>query len=307
MPRIAVTSLVAGALLLPLAAPAAAAPAAGPVGASVTKVTSGLAFGDFTFPLAEGKKVSIQRHVLDPREIVRWNGAGTTVAINESGPLQNFASCRTQQLWRAFPAYYTVRSKQLGTLTGVTANFGNVPVVLFTITSEAIGAPQGENQLHRHSGNEIPEIGDVGETADGAPVDPITPADGCPSGPPAETTTLAEGEMGSAQGIDLIDHNQITIYRHTLPAGYSSGWHSPYDPTFVVPVTGEFTTQQDCADVTSRKPGGAFLVDPHVLVRAAGAAEYLSVSWNTQNGFPVEQPLYVPELPPTECPDSLLN
>ncbi len=113
--------------------------------------------------------------------------------------------------------------------------------------------------------------------------------------------------MGPAQGISLIDHNQITIYRHTVPAGYNSGWFSPYDTTLVVPVRGEFTTQQECTDVTTRKPGGAFVVDPHVQIRATGAAEYLSVAWNTQNGFPVDQPFYVPELPPTDCPDSALR
>ncbi len=307
MSRFAICSLVAGALLLPLATPASAATGT-PFGGSVQKVTSGLAFGDFTFPLAPGKKVTIARHVLDPGELVRWDGPGTTVAINETGPLQHFASCRTQQLWRAFPAYYTVRSKQLGTLNGVTVNSGKDQVVLFTITSEAVGATQGESQLHRHDGNEIPEVGDVGETSTpGAVVDPVQPADGCPSGAEAETTTLAEGGMGAASGIPLIDHNSITIYRHSLPAGHSSSWYSPFDPTLVIPVRGEFSTQQDCADVTARKPGGAFVVEPHVLMRSTEGAEYLSVSWNTQNGLPVDQPYYIPEVPPTDCPDSALS
>jgi hypothetical protein len=314
MPRFALPSLLAATLLLPVAAPATAADAAaGPVGASVQVVTSGLAFGDFTFPLAAGKKVSIQRHVLDPGEIVRWNKAGTTVAINQTGQLQNFPSCKTQQLWRAFPAYYTVRSKELGTLAGVTANLGDKQVTLFTITSDAVGAPQTDAQLHRHSGDEVPGVGDLtggGEDEQVGPgdvVDPIAPAAGCPGGAPAESTTLASGVMGTSQGIDLVDHNQIAIYRHTLPAGYNSGWYAPFDPTFIVPVRGELTTQQDCGDATVRRPGEAFVAGTPMLARTTGAAEYLSVSWNIQNGFPVDQPFYVPELPPTDCPDSPLT
>ncbi len=312
MSRLAVRSLfagvLAGALSLPLAAPAAAAPAGSPLGAETTLVTSGLAFGGFTYPLASGKQVTIERHVLDPGEIVRWDGEGTTVAINQSGPLQHFPSCRSTQLWRAFPAYYTVRSEQLGTVKGVTVNQGKVPVVLFTITSEVVGAVQNESQIHRHSGDEIPEIGDVGENTDGAPVDPVVPANGCPDGTLAETETLAEGAFtGTPPQLDLVDHNQIAIYRHRVPAGYNSGFFSPYDVTFAIPVAGEITTQHECTDATVRRPGQAFALDPHVLVRTAEAAEYVTVAWNIQNGFPVDRPLYVPELPPTDCPDAVLQ
>lgn len=315
MLQVAALPFVVSTLLAPAAAPAVSvAQSAGPVGANVKLVTSGLAFGDFTYPVAEGKRVTISRHVLDPGEIVTWNSPGTTVAINQTGELRNFPSCTSQQTWRAFPAYYVVRSEQLGTLQGVTANLGQRQVELFTITSEAIGAPQTEGQLHRHSGDEIPGVGDLtggGEAEEsavpGGVVDPVGPANGCPSGPAAESARLAAGVMGAAQGISLIDHNQIAIYRHTVPAGYNSGWYSPFDPTFVVPVRGEITVANDCADAVTREPGTAFMANPRTLVRSTGGAEYLSVSWNIQNGMSVEQPLYIPELPPTDCPDSPLR
>lgn len=305
--------LAAGALLLPLATPAAAGTTVGPIGASTQLVTSGLAFGDFTYPLAAGKQVTIQRHLLGPGEVVRWDGPGTTVGINQTGELRHFPSCSLQQTWRAFPAYYAVRSQELGTLRGVTVNPGQAPVELFTITSGATGAPQRNDQLHRHSGDEIPSVGDLtagGEDEEvGADniVDPIKPAGGCPAGAPAETSTLAAGVMAGDQAIDLTDHNQIAIYRHTLPAGYNSGWYATFDPTFILPGSGEISTQQDCNDALTRRPGDAFMASTPVLVRSTGAAEYLSVSWNIQNGFPVDQPFYVPELPPTDCPDTVLR
>lgn len=313
MPRFTVAALVSGVLLLPLATPAAALSTAGPVGAGVTKVTDGLAFGDFTYPLVAGRKVTIQKHVLDPGETVTWSGEGTTVAINQSGELRNFPSCKSQQTWRAFPAYYVVRSQELGTLKGVTANLGDKQVVLITITSEAVGAPQTDAQLHRHSGDEVENIGDLSsgqedeEVGENNIVDPIVPATGCPSGGAAETTTLASGAAKSTQGINLVDHNQIAVYRHTLPAGYNSGWYSPFDPTFIIPVRGELSAQQDCADAATLKPGDAFMPGSRMLVRSSAPAEYLSVSWNIQNGFPVDQPFYIPELPPTDCPDSALT
>lgn len=313
MSRFAVVPLLAGALMFPLATPGAAAPAGlGPVGASTEVVTAGLAFGDFTYPLTAGKQLTVQRHVLDPGEIVRWEGEGTTVAINQTGELANFASCRTKQLWRAFPAYYVVRSKALGTLSGITANLGQDQVELITITSGEVGAPQREDQLHRHAaeGSGLEDLGEEEEAAaPGAVVDPVVPAGGCPAGAPAETTDLASGVVAASTAIELIDHNQIAVYRHTLPAGYNSGWYSPFDPTVVIPVSGEITSSLGCSDATPRRPGSAFYAEGPLLVTNPGSepAEYLSVSWNIQNGFPVDVPVYVPEPPPTGCMDSVLR
>lgn len=316
MPPIAVAPLLAGALLFPLAAPSVAGPAGtgpvgtGPVGWTISSLTAGLAFGDFTYPVNAGKEITVERHVLDPGEVIRWNGPGTTVAINQSGNLTNFPSCSSKQQWRAFPAYYVVRSQALGTLRGVTANLSEDQIELITITSGATGLPQRTDQLHRHSGNEIPEIGDVGETAnEGGIVDPVEPAAACPSGPAGSTTRLASGTAASDEQIDLLDHNQIVVYRHTMPAGFNSGWFASFDPTVIVPVAGQMEWSQGCDDAVPRPVGTAFYPEGPHLARnvGSGPAEYLSLVWNVQNGAPVDVPVLIPELPPTECPDSILR
>jgi hypothetical protein len=43
-----------------------------------------------------------------------------------------------------------------------------------------------------------------------------------------------------------------------------------------------------------------------MLVKSSGAAEYLSISWNIQNAFPIDLPFYLPEMPPAGCPESAL-
>ena len=121
MIRSVLAPLLAAVLSFPLLtlAPAAAAPAevAPPVG-GVSVVTAGIAFGDFTYRLEQGKKLTVQRHVLDPGEIIRWNGPSSVVAMHgtEEGDLTNFPNCFSQQRWRAYPAYYVARSKDAGTL-----------------------------------------------------------------------------------------------------------------------------------------------------------------------------------------------
>ena len=52
--------------------------------------------------------------------------------------------------------------------------------------------------------------------------------------------------------------------------------------------------------------GEAFLAEGPMLVESAGAAEYLSVSWGIQSAFPIDVPFYLPETPPTGCPESAL-
>lgn len=311
MQRFVVTSLLAGALAVSLTAPAAAAPAeeAIPIG-GVGVVTAGIAFGDFTYPLQAGKRITVQRHVLDPGEIIRWDGPSTAVAMhnNEEGDLTNYPNCTSQQRWRAYPAYYVARSKDAGTLTGLTQNASSVPIEFYTVSSEAIGAPQSDGQLHREP--EAPQVGEViGEGPEAAPGeigDPVMAANGCPSGPAGETTQLASGVMSSSEGIDLEDHTQIVVYRHTVPAGYHSGWHSPYWSTVVIPVRGELTVSRTCADATPRPVGQAFRAQGPLLVTSAAPAEYLSVTWGIQNAFPIDVPLNLPELPPASCPESAL-
>ncbi|HUR73475.1 MAG TPA: hypothetical protein VMZ00_04320 [Sporichthya sp.] len=310
MRRSVLPPLVAGALLLSLAAPAQAAPAeeAPPVG-NVNVVIGGVALGQFTFPLEAGKALTIQRHALDPGEIIRWKGPSTVVAMhgNEDGDLTNYPNCTSQQRWRAYPAYYVARSKAAGTLTGVTVNTSSVPIEFYTVKSEAIGLPQTDAQLHREPTS--PKPGDVisGEQPNpGGVGDPVTAASGCPTGPEGETTQLASGRMASSQGIDLTDHSQIVVYRHTLPAGYSSGWYSPYWPTLIIPVSGDFTVAHGCNDAAAQPVGRASVAQGPMLVKSSGAAEYLSVSWNVQNGFPIDVPFYLPEGPPAECPESAL-
>ncbi|MBA3742157.1 hypothetical protein [Sporichthya sp.] len=307
MHRSAVTPLLAGALILPLAAPAQAAESE-PVG-NVNIVIAGVAFGQFTYPLEAGKRITIQRHVLDPGEIISWNGPSTVVAMhgNEDGDLTNFPNCRSQQTWRPYPAYYVARSKEAGTLTGVTANRSSVPIEFYTVKSEAIGVPQSDGQLHREPTS--PQAGDViaGEEPNpGGVGDPVTVANGCPAGAEGETTQLASGVMGASKGIDLTDHTQIVVYRHKLAAGYSSGWHSPNWPTVIVPISGEITTQHGCTDVTPQPVGEADVATGPILVKSKGAAEYLSVVWNIQNAFPVDAPFNLPEMPPAGCPESAL-
>jgi hypothetical protein len=113
--------------------------------------------------------------------------------------------------------------------------------------------------------------------------------------------------MTSSEGIDLTDHTQIVVYRHTLPAGYNSGWYSPYWPTMIVPVKGEVRLAKGCDDGTALPVGSAAMAKGPLLVRSAGEAEYISVSWNVQNAFPIDVPFYLPEPPPSSCPESPLT
>ncbi len=210
MLRSALAPFLASALALSVAAPAQAEESE-PIG-NVNVVIGGVAFGQFTYPLEAGKTLTVQRHVLDPGEIITWNGAATYVAMhgNEEGDLTNFPNCNSQQTWRAYPAYYVARSKAAGTLTGVTANTSTVAIEFYTVKSEAIGAPQTDAQLHREPTS--PQAGDViaGEEPNpGGIGDPVTAAGGCPKGAEGETTKLASGVMGTSEGIDLTDHTQI--------------------------------------------------------------------------------------------------
>lgn len=311
MRRSALTTLVAGALAVSLTAPAAAEEAeeAMPVG-NVNVVIGGVTFGDFTYPVEAGKRITISRHVLDPGEVIRWKGVSTLVAMHgaEDGDLTNFPNCNSQQRWRAYPAYYVARSKEAGTLTGVTANTSSVRIEFYTVKSDAKGAPQSDGQLHREP--EAPQAGEVlsggAEAAPGEIGDPVMAANGCPAGPEGETTQLASGVMDSSEGIDLEDHTQIVIYRHKLQAGHNSGWHSPYWPTLVIPVGGQIEVAKDCTDSTAYPVGKAFRAQGPLQVRASGTAEYLSVTWNIQNAFPIDVPFYLPEAPPSSCPETAL-
>jgi len=297
--------LLASALALSVATPAPAeeAPPIGDVGV----VIAGIALGAFTYPLEAGKRLTIQRHVLDPGEVITWHGPSTVIAMhgNVDGDLTNFPSCTAQQVWRAYPAYYVARSKKAGTLTGVTANTSSVQIEFYTVRSEAIGAPQTDGQLHREPTS--PQAGDIisGEESNPGEVgNPVTPAKGCPAGAEGETTALASGVMSSSQRIDVTDHSQIVIYRHTLPAGYNSGWYFPYWPTQIIPVRGEITMQHSCTDATPQPVGQASVAKGPMLVKSSGGAEYLSVTWNIQNGFPIDLPFNLPELPPSGCPNT---
>lgn len=314
MLRSAAAPVLAGALALSVTAPAAATPAAPaeeamPIG-NVGVVIAGITFGDFTYPLEAGKRITIQRHVLDPGEVIRWEGPSTVVAMhnNEDGDLTNFPNCTSQQRWRAYPAYYVARSKEANTLTGVTLNSSSVPIEFYTIASEAIGAPQSDGQLHREPTS--PQPGEVlaggAEAAPGEVGDPVTAANGCPSGPEGETTRLAAGKMTSSEQLALSDHTQIVVYRHTVPAGYHSGWYSPYWPSVLIPVSGEISVARDCGDGTALPVGSAARTEGPTLVRSDAAAEYLSVSWNVQNAFPIDVPFYLPEAPPSGCPETAL-
>ena len=128
MRRSVLAPLLAGALALSVTAPAAAEEAM-PIG-GVNVVIGGVAFGDFTYPVEAGKRVTVQRHVLDPGEILTWKGPSTVVAMhgNEDGLLQNYPNCNSVQNWRPYPAYYVARSKDAGTLRGVTHNPSSVAI-----------------------------------------------------------------------------------------------------------------------------------------------------------------------------------
>ncbi len=304
MRRSAVVPFLAGVLVCSLTSPAAA----NPVGA-VEYVIGGVALGDFTYPLKAGKNFTVQRHVLDPGEVITWNGPSTVVAMhaNEEGQLTNYPNCNSQQTWRPYPAYYVARSKEAGTLKGVTANTSSVQIEFFTLKSEAIGVPQSDGQLHREPTS--PQAGDIlaGEEPNpGGIGDPVTAASACPKGVEGETIPLASGRMTNSKDIALTDHTQIVVYRHTVPAGYNSGWYSPYWPSMIVPVKGDLRVSHECGDGTAQPVGSAAMTEGPTLVRSAGAAEYLSVSWNVQNAFPIDVPFYLPELPPTSCPESPL-
>lgn len=111
MRRAALLAIPAAAgLLLAAAVPAPAAQSvAGPVLTSEI-LTAGLAFGDFTYPVQVGKRVTVRRHTLDVGEVVEWrNEPSTTIALFQSGSLTNYPNCSSKQGWRAFPAYYVVR------------------------------------------------------------------------------------------------------------------------------------------------------------------------------------------------------
>ncbi|WP_019872776.1 hypothetical protein [Sporichthya polymorpha] len=307
MRRSVLAPLLAGALALSVTAPAAAEEAM-PIG-GVNVVIGGVAFGDFTYPVEAGKRVTVQRHVLDPGEILTWKGPSTVVAMhgNEDGLLQNYPNCNSVQNWRPYPAYYVARSKDAGTLRGVTHNPSSVAIEFYTVKSEALGVPQSDGQLHREP--TTPQAGDIlaGEEPNpGGIGDPVTAANGCPIGVEGETTELASAVMDSSAGIDLTDHTQIVVYRHQVPAGYSSGWHSPYWPTLVIPVAGQLDVARGCTDTSAYPVGKGFRADGPVLVRSAGEAEYLSITWNIQNGFPIDLPFYLPEPPPTSCPETAL-
>lgn len=311
MRRFTLTSLLTGALVLPLAGPAAASPTAataGPIG-EVGVVIAGVALGEYTYPLQEGKAVSVKRHVLDPGEVIRWNTPETLIAMhgNEDGDLTNFPNCNSQQGWRAYPAYYVSRSKDAGTLTGVTANLSQVQIEFFTIESDAIGAQQRDDQLHREPTS--PQAGDIlaGEEPNpGGIGDPVTVANGCPSGPEGETTQLASGRMSADQSPEMIDHSQIVVYRHKVPAGYNSGWYAPYWPTTVIPVSGDISITHGCNEGKAQPVGQAFPAEGPILTTSGNGAEYLSISWGVQNAFPIDVPFYLPERPPFECPETAL-
>ncbi|MGQ0632271.1 MAG: cupin domain-containing protein [Sporichthyaceae bacterium] len=321
MPKLrAVVPLAAAAALVAAATPIVVAPQAGarsdglgPVGMSAEFVTAGIQFGDFTYPLAEGKKITVSRHILGPGQILRWEGPGSTIALNQDGPLAHFPSCTkgatTQQRWRAFPAYYYLRTADTKTLTGMTVNTGNEPVELISLTSEALGVPQTAAQLHRHA----PDASSEGEAATlGEVVDPVLPAKSCPRGSGAQTSVIASGISTVDKGFDLIDHEQIALYRYTLPAGYNSGWHFLPDETFVIAISGQATRFTGCNESTVQKPGSAYLHDaagaPQLITNpGADSAEYLAVVLDIPNGFPVDVPTALPAPPPMQCLDSPLT
>lgn len=283
--------------LMAAAIPAPGAPAvAGPVTTSEI-ITAGLAFGDFTYPVQEGKQVRIRRHVLDVGEVVQWkNQPSSTIALFQSGRLTNYPNCSSKQGWRAFPAYYVVRSAADKTLSGVTVNDGDEQVELITISSEAVGAPQRDDQLHRHSG--------------GAVVDPVVPAKGCPSGPAAESTDLAKGVATESAGVDLTDHNQIGVYRHVLPAGHEGGWNFHPDPAVVIQTRGSTTVWSDCDSSVTQKPGNAYVQQaaaaPQLITNPGSAeAEYLEVVLNIPRNYPIDFPPIIPSLPPAGCLERL--
>lgn len=305
MSRIVLAPLLAGVLLVPAVLVPNVTPAA--AAETTTRVTFGQAFGDYAYPLAEGKLFTIQRHVLDPGEVVRWRSEGTTVAIHQTRgvTLTNYPSCTSKQSWRAFPAYYVARSAAAGTLTGVTLNATDKQIELFTLVSEAVGEPQSSEQLHRHPSEGAVIVEDPMAGDEGVIVDPVEPATGgCPDGPEAETAVVAAGRSTADDAFEVVDHNLIAVYRHSVPAGWASRWRSPVGPSLLVPIDGEVTSQRGCEDVTPRRTGQAFVVDGPLMMTSRQGADFLEVMWNIPNGTPFDTPPYLPELPPTACPAS---
>ncbi|MGQ0626356.1 MAG: hypothetical protein ACT4PP_17120 [Sporichthyaceae bacterium] len=314
------TAAVAATALLGAALGLGAAPQAGarttglgPVGMSAEFVTAGIQFGDFTYPVATGRKLTVSRHLLEPGEVLRWDGPGSTIALNQDGLLAHFPSCTkgasTQQRWRAFPAYYYLRTADTKTLRGMTVNTGEQSVELISITSEALGVPQTPQQLHRHAAGEN-EAGEEG--APGEVVDPVLPAKACPSGAAAESAVIATGISTLDAGFDLLDHEQIALYRYTLPAGYNSGWHFLPDQTLVIQTSGEATRFTSCTASSTQRAGSVYLHDaagsPQLITNpGSSAAQYLAIVLDIPNAFPVDVPTAIPAPPPMQCLDSPLR
>lgn len=270
-------------------------------GASVIPPTPGMmeggaiAFGDFTYPIDDGAAVHLRRYHLDVGDVVDWGSEpGTVLGMVQAGRLSNYLGCSQAQLWRPPVGYYLPRSEAAGTLGGVTVNDGEEHATILALVSDTVGAPQRDDQIHRHGTEEV---------------DPPRAVEGCPAGPAAEVEELGAARMTEAAAFDQTDHNQIAVYRYTLAPGSHSGWHELPDPGFVIQATGTTTVWAGCEDKTSLAPGRAYPHDagtgPRLVSNpGTGEAEYYLVTFEVPAEHPIDVPRAVPAAPPAGCPQS---
>ncbi|MBA3742158.1 hypothetical protein [Sporichthya sp.] len=299
MPFTAAVPLLAGSLLLAAAAPSAAVPnQIGGLGGVL--VGGGVALGAYDYPIEANKKITVERYLLKPGEIIRWGERPSTiVVIPQGGDLVNYPSCDLQYPMAAGQANWLPRSQYAWSLEGVTANQTDAPVEVVAIISDVPGVAQRVDQLHREGGEGPPEP------------DP-QPASGCPQGAAASPVEVVSGIASAGARPATIDHDQVAVHRYTLPAGSSTGWHFIPDPGFILPVSGTVTMRQDCGAGTPIQPGQARLhsadADPHLLVNTGTeTAEFFAVIFSIPNPYPVALPDTVPGPPPSDCPESLLD
>lgn len=291
--------LVAGSLLLATAAPSSATPnQVGGLGGEV--VGAGVALGAYDFPIDAGRAFTVERYSLKPGEVIRWGSKPrTVVVIPTGGDLVHFPSCSQQYPMANGQSNWVPLSKEAGTLASVTANQTDVPVEVVAVISDVAGVPQRPDQMHREGGEGPPEP------------DP-QPADGCPTGAAAQPVETVTGTATAGARINTIDHDQVAVYRYSLPAGTSTGWHFVPDQGLMLPVRGTVDVRPDCGAGTPLQPGQAKLTaadgDPQLVANdGSDAAEYLLVVFSIPNPWPANVPDVVPGPPPSDCPETLLD